>query len=226
MTELDRTFSELKQKMLTILWHWSIYKSIFADCPETIALLNKAAPAFFAAIQESQIQHVALLIAKLGDRARTGQNENLTFRRLLDLIDDEATKDEVRQKIGVFDQLAWPLRTARHKRIAHTDVSFLRENDSSLGFTRRDVRVAVQAAIDVLTAFEEAHYNRTTIYPNDDRVPDGIAIVNTVRKALHLHELVDQGKLDTLEMMRALDTGRNPTHTKSLDALENLRNEK
>ena len=103
---------------------------LYATSPDSVALLNETAPAFFARYQHLLAIALISSISRLTDSPTSGSRknpqENLTLKLLLGLDDsDDPKQRKLRAKLEkLWERLqkdSAPIRRYRHKRIAHAD---------------------------------------------------------------------------------------------------------
>ena len=117
------------------LWHqvallhirWNSYRELFAASPQTIALLNSAAPAFFFDTERIMWEDVLLHLCRLTDPPQVGKKkrETLTLKRLPPLVADPAISADVQQLVDAADQKTQFARDWRNRRLAHTELPAL-----------------------------------------------------------------------------------------------------
>jgi hypothetical protein len=100
------------------------YISLFGHSPCRIEILNACAAWFFGVIQRTLFREQILGISRLTDQERTGSKSNLVLRSLLSdpaLADRPEVIAELEAAIAAAENAAEPIRTHRHKYIAHLD---------------------------------------------------------------------------------------------------------
>ncbi len=128
----DGAAKKLVEKFcLQVVWLLNvrrIYAQLFED-EQSEVLMEKTAPSFF--VDLASIMHCYLLLecAKITDRAKTGDKENLTIDNLIESIewpsDIRKELEALRDKTTPFTNHILP---ARHKLCAHTDKKTILEN--------------------------------------------------------------------------------------------------
>ena len=96
------------------LWHqmsllhirWNSYRELFAASPQTIALLNSAAPAFFFDTERIMWEDVLLHLCRLTDPPQVGRQkkETLTLERLTPLVADLAISADLQRFVAAAEQ--------------------------------------------------------------------------------------------------------------------------
>lgn len=106
---------------LHVLWHE--YATLFRppSVKTKLAQLNKAAPTFFALVQQTWLDQLFLEIGKLMDPAGSGERETLGVASLLARIADSALETKLEPLRQSLEQLYEKISVWRNKRIAHND---------------------------------------------------------------------------------------------------------
>jgi len=142
------------------LWHqvallhlrWNSYRGLFAASPQTIALLNSAAPAFFFDTERIMWEDVLLHLCRLTDPPQVGRQkrETLTLKRLPPLVEDLAIRAEVQRFVDAADQRTQFARDWRNRRLAHTELPPL------FGEIQRPLAIASREHVEnALAAFRD-----------------------------------------------------------------------
>ncbi len=93
--DLGPLYHALWNELAWLYSKWHEYVELFGTKSSRIDLLNRAAGRFFRIVQDTFWEDSLLHIARLTDRPTTAGKENLTIRRLQDLIEDEDLKSRV-----------------------------------------------------------------------------------------------------------------------------------
>lgn len=101
---------------------WDEYLELFGTKPSRIELINKVAGHFFRIVQDSLWEDSLLHIARLTDPPKSAGKENLTIRKLPDLIEEERFKKHLSALIDIAVEKADFCRDWRNRRIAHKDL--------------------------------------------------------------------------------------------------------
>jgi|GEM_PF-3424988 len=106
---------------LHVLWHE--YAALFRPPSVKTKLdqLNKAAPTFFALVQQTWLDQLFLEIGKLMDPAGSGERETLGVASLLARIADSSLETKLAPLRQTIDKLYLNIKEWRNKRIAHND---------------------------------------------------------------------------------------------------------
>ena len=116
--ELGDQFHRLENERVQLQLKWNEYVSLFGTKPERIDLLNAAAPAFFARLEDVLWDDALLHISRFLDGEVVAAKKTLTLQRLPRLVDQQirplvtSLLDECRQKCKA-------LKGWRDNRIAH-----------------------------------------------------------------------------------------------------------
>jgi hypothetical protein len=201
---IKEVFEQLKSEITSLHARWKIYRQLFGHSDERIGLLNRCAPTFFFFIHGVLIDEIQLSIGKLTDRARTGKNENLSFKKLHEQIEelgDEVLSSTLSEIL--IDLCGEPnnpdkpgrcevIRNRRHKRIAHFDLKTLIQPDTDPlpGVSRQmieDVLALVRKYMNTIEGYycqSEYRYHDPIIGPYD-----GEALVAVLEDGLEFRRL-------------------------------------
>jgi hypothetical protein len=120
--ELGATFHALFEELSWLHFKWRQYRVLFGYSDERVALLNKAAGAFFHVVQRILWDDVLLNIARLTDPARSAGKHNLSFAALPPLIEDAEFRAELSALIQKASDTAGFARDWRNRQLAHKDL--------------------------------------------------------------------------------------------------------
>ena len=98
--DLGELFHTLSIELTWIHWRWKQYRTLFGDKESRIDLLNESAPFFFRTVQDVVFEDTLLAIARLVGPKKTMGHLNLTVLRLLELIEDPAQAERVKELTG------------------------------------------------------------------------------------------------------------------------------
>jgi hypothetical protein len=192
--ELGTIYAHLWKECVWLFWKWDDYVVIYGTSPERLGNLNSAAPAFFYQLQCTLWEDVLLHISRMTDRPKTyGKKENLTLKRLPDLV-DTGIRADVESLIASADQKCEFAHDWRNRRIAHRDLALAaKENATPLHeASRQNVREALASIAAVL--------NRVGRHHGDEDVP--YHMFQKSRSARALVYVIEEG-------LKALDYGRS-----------------
>ncbi len=144
----------------TVLLHirWKSYRELFGTSPDTIALLNATAPAFFYDLERVMWEDVLLHLCRFTDREQTMGRDNLTIQRMPPLM-EVTIKDELKRLVDLAVDKTGFARDWRNRRLAHSDLALaLNPAVQPLATSsRHDVEDALAALRDVMNCVE-SHY--------------------------------------------------------------------
>lgn len=138
--------------------NWAMISELMKD-NERRLLLDFAGRRFFLEVYRLFVNDVILRLSRFTDPAQQGNQENLSLWVLLDDICDPILKSKVKNLIEKAKAKIAPLKTHRHKRIAHSDlqVALQTSNDSLPPFTEQTIDEALAAVGDVLDQLWEGY---------------------------------------------------------------------
>lgn len=190
--ELGPLLHRLVGECTRLHWKWGDYVELYGKSPERIELLNRASGSFFRLVQDTLWEDILLHIARLVDRETSAGRENLTLRRIADLVAPEAHGEVDRLLAECLRECDFA-RDWRMRHLAHRDLSL------ALGTGAKPLapasRAAVRTALDSITKLlnaVESHYLKSELAFDLGR-PDG---------ALELLQVIREG-LDATERRRA-----------------------
>ena len=112
---------ELNNQIVLLHIRWKTYRELFGTSPETIALLNATAPAFFFDLERIMWEDVLLHLCRVTDVSESGKNKpNLTIQGLPSLISDLSFRGELEKLVEVAKTKREFARDWRNRRLAHT----------------------------------------------------------------------------------------------------------
>ncbi len=157
---LGPLLSRLVGECTRLHWKWGDYVELYGTRPERIDLLNRASGAFFRLVQDTLWEDVLLHIARLTDRPRSVGKDNLTVRRLPELVAPEA-RDVVRALLDQCIRECEFARDWRMRHLAHRDLSLaLGTGAEPLAHASRlAVRTALASIAKLLNAVESHYLN-------------------------------------------------------------------
>lgn len=173
--DLGNRYHALSNELAWLYSKWGEYEELFGKKPERIELINKAAGHFFRIVQDSLWEDALLHIARLTDPPKSAGKENLTIRKLPDLIEQASLREKVTELIEVSVKNADFCRDWRNRRIAHKDLGLA----LSIGAeplkpaSRAKVKEALNSISDVMNAISNHYMDSTTMYENVGGSPGG-----------------------------------------------------
>ena len=128
--DLGQLHYELYQELAWLHIKWQQFRDLFGKDPARIELLNSIAPLFFYYLQQTLYDDVLLHLARLTDPPRSFGRENLTVRRLPELIAHPALSDEVATLLDQLSEKCDFARQLRNRRLAHADLLTARRQNA------------------------------------------------------------------------------------------------
>lgn len=131
--ELGNLQRDLQNDLAWLLRKWSEFGELYKDEKPRIALLNRVASNFFYFLQCWFYEDAMLHISRLSDPPETGGSKrpNLTIMRLPLAISDAALREKVETAVAEAHGRCQFARTWRNKRLAHSDLTVLRNGVAS-----------------------------------------------------------------------------------------------
>lgn len=162
--ELGEIHHALINDLSWLLLKWDQYCALFGTKPERVDLLNKAAPLFFAVVEDTLWDGILLHLRRLTDPASSCGKANLSIERLRSLVPDSGFRAEVAALVSAAVASSEFARDWRNRRIAHSDLS-LHTAQAPLPLAHAS-RASVIAALESLTALLKRiheHYFKSDI---------------------------------------------------------------
>lgn len=199
--EFEKVFHELEREVTWLHTKWGEYVELFGTRPSRIELVNKASPLFFGIIQDALWDDVILSIARLTDPSRTFDKENLTIKKLPELINSESLKTQLEQLIGLTDKAVTFCRDWRNRRLAHRDLELAIDsgNKPLEPASRKKVQDALTSIVNVL--------NTVTLHYQDSET--GFNIPSGPSGALSLMYVIDDGLRAAEERSERIKRGKH-----------------
>ena len=123
-SDLLSAFEAIEDDVLWLHAKWKIYRQLFAKSERRINLLNDFAPDFFQVVHDSVLYDIFLTISRLTDPAETWGKKNLTFQRLIRMLEADGRQELVNKLTPVLktaEKKCEAIRPWRNKWIAHKD---------------------------------------------------------------------------------------------------------
>lgn len=186
-----------------VVWlhgRWTIYRQLFGTSKDRIDLFNEVAGTVASILQGVLLRDVQIAVSKLGDRAASGQNRNLTLRRLQVELRDAGETDVVDQMeplLETFECASREVRNRRNKWLAHSDLKTLLEAREAplYGPSRREIETILSALRAVMHCVELKYTGGTTAYEHFVMDHTGDHLINAFAKAKRYEELVKSGQI-------------------------------
>jgi hypothetical protein len=204
-----RTAEEVKQHHIDVMGHdlgslyhalwnelawlyskWEEYVELFGTKPSRIELINRAAGHFFRIVQDSLWEDALLHIARLTDPPRSVGKENLSIRKLPQLIVQEPLKKEVLVLINVAVEKAEFCRDWRNRHIAHKDLKLALSSGAEplKPASRARVKEALGSISDVLNALSNHYMDSTTMFEGVGNVDGAVSLLYVLDDGLRAKE--------------------------------------
>ena len=162
--ELGRLYHELWNECAWVHFKWDEYRHLYATNPARVEVLNSAAGGFFGPLHDILWQDLLLHLARLVDRSSTGGKDNLTVRRLPDMVNEEI-RDGLESLVDAAVVAAGFATDWRNRRIAHRDLKVaLAEGAPLESASRERVSKALAALATVLNKVESHYFDTTVMY--------------------------------------------------------------
>ena len=155
---------------------WADYLALYGRDHATVELLNAAAPAFFCDLQRMMWEDVLLHLCRLTDPPRSCGHDNLTVRRLPDLVVDASLKDQLQNLAIEADRKSEFARDWRNRRLAHNDWA-LKVNAVAQPLelaSRQGVEAALAAIRSVMNLVEQSYLGFPVSYEHTMVSPEGV----------------------------------------------------
>lgn len=164
--DLGSLYHALWNELAWLYSKWGEYVELFGTEPSRIGLINSAAGRFFRMVQDSFWEDFLLHIARLTDPPRTAEKENLTIRKLPDLITDEDLKDRLSSLIDAAVEKADFCRDWRNRHIAHKDLQLAMRTGAEplMPASRAKVKEVMGSISDILNALSTHYMDSTTMF--------------------------------------------------------------
>jgi hypothetical protein len=149
----------LDQEVDSLRIKWCEFHALFQDDAEGLDLLNQSASTFFYMVQKIMYEDAMLHLSRLTDPGRQFGHENLSIRRLPDLIDDAGLRIQVAQATDRALASCAFAREWRDKRLAHSDASIItgRQTIAYPDVQRDDVDAGIES-IRIVVRLVSAHH--------------------------------------------------------------------
>lgn len=158
-SELGPAYCFLQRDLMVVIASWKLCGQLYTA--EHIRLFDETAGTFFGLLQRILLDDTILGLARLVDRAETGEKQNLTLQRLPSLLRDHpelqsaVAADVAAAKSGCQAAVDW-----RNRRIAHRDLdvalSIAQAPLAEIPF--KDIDKALETIAGILNRLE-AHFN-------------------------------------------------------------------
>lgn len=176
-------FMWLCQEAVSLNVKWKLYQQFFSD-PEVASLISKPGLRGTFQIIEEVLRHdMIMLVGRLRDSAFFREEENISFRSLVERLPDMPCLD---RHVERFIFLCRDMERHRHKLVAHNDLTTRIDPDKSPlpGILKRQVDRTVKRVIQILNHVLN-HYDRESEYVWD--IPGGLVgadyLISLIKRA-------------------------------------------
>ena len=164
--DLGTLYHALWNELAWLYSKWGEYEELFGKKPSRVELINKAAGHLFRIVQDSLWEDSLLHVARLTDPPKSAGKDNLSIKKLPDLIDDDRLKEKVIALIEVSVEKADFCRDWRNRRIAHKDLGLALSTGAKplKPASRVKIKEALSSIADVMNAISSHYMDSTTMY--------------------------------------------------------------
>jgi hypothetical protein len=170
---------------------WQTYERLFMKSPESVQLLNWAAPSFFGWLQNWLVDHLMLSILRLLDPPKSVGKDNAVLERLAIECDTAGRRDvakEVRLHLDEARRITSPMREQRNRRIAHLDFDTHVEAAPLPKVLVQEIIDSFKLIKKAMNAVELAFEERTTAYSAYSQIGDAASLLNAIERAKDAHD--------------------------------------
>lgn len=167
--------------------YWKLYRDLYTDA-EHVGVLSRAAQGAFGSLQEVLARSIVLAIGRLLDSERNRQQENLTLRRLPELLRAVGHPElvaDVETRLAALREHSRAIVTRRHKRVGHSDLNVALGSLVLAPVTWPLIDRAAAMIRELMVSVEAAIRNRdvATSYEDIVLIGDGHDLVHALRMA-------------------------------------------
>ena len=198
--ELARSFSQLSADVIRLSARWDLYRQLFSLGPLRVQLLERTAASFFMVLNFVLLDDIVLGMCRLFDPPRSGSNDNLVLKVLLEHLEEVAPEleQEMSRRLAPMVAKVKPLRAARHKRIAHRDraLALGLEPEGYLPSFSRPMVGELLGEVQAFLNAIESHFDHRTIAYDHIVNPDGAdALVQHLVQAVEFERRLKLGQI-------------------------------
>ena len=167
--DLRVVLEKIDYEITDLHFRWGVYRDVFAQGPEQIALLNRNGSNFFHITQLLMIDYMTLAFSKLTDPSKQGKNENLSLKQLhvlLEEIGEAEVIEELNMRFEVLYRSCEKFRELRNKRVAHSDMRHALElaEEPLPGISRAYIEEALVNLRDYINVVNRKFKGTTVLY--------------------------------------------------------------
>jgi hypothetical protein len=158
--QLGEVFYVLWNELAWLDLKWQQYCQLFAASSKRVELLNASAGLFFRVVQDVLWDDVLLAIARLTGPVRSVGKDNLTLRRLPDLVSDTSLTPLLQAAVDQAVGAAAFAKDWRDRRIAHRDLALVLDRGAQplAPASRANVRAALATMHNVFDTLHERYF--------------------------------------------------------------------
>ena len=188
--DLGSLYHALWNELAWLYSKWGEYVELFGTKPSRIELVNTAAGHFFRIVQDSLWEDALLHIARLTDSLKSAGKENLTIKKLPQLIVNEPLNKNVSALIDVAVEKAEFCRDWRNRHIAHKDLKLALSSGAEplKPASRAKVKEALSSISDVLNALSNHYMDSTTMFEDVGNVGGAVSLLYVIDDGLRAEE--------------------------------------
>jgi hypothetical protein len=161
-------FADLWKDTVMLQGTWEVFSELFGAPEERLALLDDVSSYLFLTIRQSLIHQLYMILARMTDPAFAGRDRsqhNLSLARLVHELregGDGGFAEQVEPRVKEIQVSCAPIRSLRHKVIAHSDLLVtLGAASPELGVKSAEF-VRIMDRLKELVNHIESHYCKST----------------------------------------------------------------
>jgi hypothetical protein len=178
---------------------WSDFKRLYATSEERIDLFNKVAPVFFNQLQRTMWEDILLHLCRITDPIKTKGHDNLTIRRMPDVIPDLALRGTVVPLVKEAEQKTDFARDWRNRRLAHHDLPALQGHGPAAPLataSRQHVEDALAVISKAMNHIQRHYLKNSVQYEASIEALGGVeSLVARLTKGIELEKAERERKL-------------------------------
>jgi hypothetical protein len=191
--ELGLVFYALFCEICHLHQKWGQFAELFGRNEERIALLNRAAPAFFGSLQQVLWNDVLLHIARINDNTHSGgpKRRNLTLSGFAEMVSEDDFKTKLISQMEKAKHASAFCRDWRNRLLAHTDfeVAVRKSTRPIEDASRLKVREALIAIVDFINLVNVRYGESPLLFDNEWGGEDAQGLLYVLNDGLQLEDL-------------------------------------
>ena len=182
--ELASQFRPLFKDIFWLGMKWREYATLFGD-ESNFYLLHRTASYLFQIIDDIMWDDMILHLSRLVGSAKSMGKENLTVRRIPELIQDAALKSEIQELVESCQAHCAFVAEHRNKRLAHYDLEIAIQNlEASLaGVSRMEMRRAVESLQSIMQKIYAHYTDRHFDFDSSLRSDNANSLIRALERA-------------------------------------------